>query len=61
MTIAQVRERELLLACGSNPYQRALVLTQMAPLQPDSIKQAAVLEVGSCALHQRHLLAAQPW
>jgi hypothetical protein len=42
----QAKERELLRACGSNPYQRALLLVQMASLQPDAARQAAVLEVG---------------
>lgn len=36
-----------MLACGANPYAKALLLMAMAPLQPDAAKQAAVLEVGA--------------
>jgi hypothetical protein len=49
------RERELLEACGGNPYERALLLAQMAALQPDAARQATVLGVrggvAAAALH----------
>jgi len=49
-----VRERELLRACGANPYQRALLLIQMAPFQRDVNRQAAILDDAA-----NQLLAAQ--
>ena len=45
----QAKERELLEACGANPYQRALLLMQMAPLRAVRADQDAVLEVGRAA------------
>lgn len=41
----QVRERELLLDCGKNPYKRCLLLVQMAFFQDDAQRQLALLEV----------------
>lgn len=38
-------EQKLLLECGRCPYQRALVLTSVALMQPDCDRQAALLEV----------------
>ena len=38
------KERELLAAVGKNPYERALLLTQMAPFQSESHRQSAMLQ-----------------
>lgn len=39
----QSRERELLAACGKNPYERALLLMQMATFQTQSRAQVQLL------------------
>lgn len=39
-----MRERELLLACKSNPYEKALLLMQMATFQTQNRNQAALLQ-----------------
>eukprot|EP00879_Flechtneria_rotunda_P025042 GHRR01026578.1.p1 GENE.GHRR01026578.1~~GHRR01026578.1.p1 ORF type:complete len:516 (+),score=184.34 GHRR01026578.1:750-2297(+) len=46
-----VHERQLLEACGKNPYQRALLLTQIAAYQPDTTRQIAALKE-ACTLLQ---------
>ena len=51
-----LKERELLASVGKNPYERALLLTQMAPFQPEPHRQAALLqEAAEC------LARAQAW
>lgn len=40
-----LKERELLQAVGRNPYERALLLIQMAPFQSEQHKQNALLQV----------------
>lgn len=52
--VMQEVEQRLLLECGCCPYQRAMALTATAVTQPDSSRQAALLEVRSetaCHLH----------
>lgn len=43
--LSQEVEQRLLLECGRCLYQRALVLTATAAMQPDPSRQAALLEV----------------
>jgi len=43
--LVQDVEQRLLLECGRCLYQRALVLTATAAMQPDPNRQAAMLEV----------------
>lgn len=43
--VMQEVEQRLLLECGRCPYQRAMALTASAITQPDSSRQAALLEV----------------
>ncbi|KAG1679322.1 hypothetical protein FOA52_009354, partial [Chlamydomonas sp. UWO 241] len=44
-----LKERELLAAVGRNPYERALLLVQMAPFQSEQHKQNAMLtEAAEC-------------
>ncbi len=38
-----LKERELLLAVGKNPYEKALLLTQMAPFQSEPHRRDALL------------------
>lgn len=38
------KERELLSAVGKNPYERALLLTQMASFQSEAHRQSAMLQ-----------------
>ena len=43
-THAQLKERELLAAVGKNPYERALLLAQMAPFQSEAHRRSAMLQ-----------------
>jgi hypothetical protein len=43
--VLQEVEQRLLLECGRCPYQRSLVLTATALVQPDATRQQALLEV----------------
>jgi hypothetical protein len=52
--VLQACERALLQLCSKNPYQRALLLTQIAAYHPSSERQAASLQVSrsfSCVSH----------
>lgn len=61
-----LKERELLAACGKNPYERALALIAMAPLQAEQHRAVAQLtEAAECLVRAQQsedaaLTAAQP-
>lgn len=45
LCLLQTRERELVASAAKNPYELALLLTQMAPFQAERHQQAAMLQV----------------
>lgn len=55
----QAFERALLQQFSKNPYQRALLLTQVAAYHPSSDRQAAALQVSSTSRISRVLLCCR--